>query len=88
MTPVVLIGSASVEAAFDIGRETRRKAERDGYIPPRIPRHGNEPARWIAGEIDEIARARVAGKSREEIRALVQRLVAERATKYAPQVRA
>ena len=51
---------------------------RDGLFPPPV-RVGAKKSAWPEHESDAILRARIAGKSDEEIRALVRRLVAERA---------
>lgn len=46
------------------------------FVPP--VKQGERSAAWIVEEVDELMRARAAGATREEIKALVRRLVSAR----------
>ncbi len=54
---------------------------RDEIIPPPIQLGGNSTA-WITAELDRVDAAREAGRSRDEIKALIHLIVAERRTAY------
>ena len=58
------------------GRATHYARERDGLGPPAI-KVGRMSA-WVAGELDAVNTAIIAGRSDDEIRALVRDLVAQR----------
>lgn len=65
-------------AQFGIAQSTFYEWIARGLMPPGIAL-GWRSVGWPAHELDAIAAARIAGKSEEEIRALVQSLVAARA---------
>ena len=49
----------------------------DGLFPPPV-KIGHQASAWPDDEVDTVNRARIAGKSEEEIRKLVKRLVEAR----------
>ena len=63
---------------FTIGKTTLYAWQASGLITPGIAL-GLRSVAWPAHELDAIAAARIAGKSEDEIRALVRDLVAARA---------
>ncbi len=63
---------------FTIGKTTLYAWQASGLITPGISL-GLRSVAWPQHELDQIAAARIAGKSEEEIRALVCNLVAARA---------
>jgi prophage regulatory protein len=50
-----------------------------GLLPPPVKISGRRASGWPALEIEQIQRARMAGWSDEQIKALVQRIIEERA---------
>lgn len=65
-------------AQFGIAQSTFYDWQSQGLMPPGIAL-GVRSVGWPAHELDAIAAARIAGKSEDEIRALVRGLVAARA---------
>lgn len=65
-------------AQFGIAQSTFYDWQERGLMPPGIAL-GIRSVAWPAHELDAIAAARIAGKSEDEIRALVRDLVAARA---------
>ena len=65
-------------AQFGIAQSTFYDWQERGLMPPGIPL-GVRSVGWPAHELDAIAAARIASKSEDEIRALVQDLIAARA---------
>lgn len=65
-------------AQFGIAQSTFYDWQSSGLMPPGISL-GLRSVAWPAHELDAIAAARIAGKSEDEIRALVRDLVAARA---------
>lgn len=63
---------------FSIGLSTWYEWEDKGLIPPGI-KLGIRSVGYPQHELDQIAAARIAGKSEDEIRAIVRGLVAARA---------
>jgi len=62
---------------FSIGKTTLYAWQAAGLLTPGI-QLGARSVAWPAHELDAIAAARIAGKSEDEIRALVRDLVAAR----------
>lgn len=62
------------------GRSTLHEDVRRGTMPPPI-KVGTRWSAWPSDEVDAIARARIAGFTDDELRALVKDLVAQRKTK-------
>lgn len=75
-----LIRSSSTDADLRTGYKKSARAQkvRDGLLPPPVLLGGRASA-FIAAEIDAVIAARANGASDDEVRALVRRLVAERA---------
>jgi prophage regulatory protein len=61
------------------GRATLHQDVHDGLLTPAIT-IGSRWSAWPSDEIDQIARARIAGWSNDDLRALVKELVARRKT--------
>jgi len=64
-------------AQFGIGNSTLYEWIGRGLMPPGVAL-GLRSVGWPAHELDAVAAARIAGKSEEEIRALVRELIAAR----------
>lgn len=63
------------------GRSTLYQQIADGLFPP--PVHlGKRTSGWISDEIEAVLAARIHGKSEDEIKALVKKLIVERETNY------
>ncbi|MBK8069789.1 MAG: hypothetical protein IPK27_19870 [Rhodanobacteraceae bacterium] len=60
-------------------RERRRQVERLGLYPPRISLPGGYHV-WVRSEVEAWERATIAGASKDELKALVCDLVAERSS--------
>jgi prophage regulatory protein len=75
---VRLIRRKNVCDRLDISDSTSRRAEAAGLLPPPVE-YINSCKGWPEHEIDAIARAIIAGKTQDELRALVVQLVAARA---------
>ncbi|MCC6195163.1 MAG: AlpA family phage regulatory protein [Burkholderiales bacterium] len=67
------------------GRSTLYNKIRDSLFVPPVP-IGARAVAWPSSEIDTIIAARIAGRSDDEIKALVQRLVAARKHAYQAEV--
>ncbi len=65
-------------AQFGIAQSTFYDWQERGLMPPGIAL-GIRSVGWPENELNAIAAARIAGKSEDEIRALVQVLIAQRA---------
>lgn len=60
------------------GRSAHYSDVQRGLLPPPV-KIGPRASAWIDTEIDAVVRARAAGQSDDQIKALVRKLVAERA---------
>ena len=69
-------------ARFDLSRSTWYAQVADGLLPPPV-RVSTRAVAWLDHELDAVAAARAANHSNDEIRALVQSLVAARSRKSA-----
>jgi prophage regulatory protein len=67
-----------VERRTGQGRSSIYAAIADGLFPPPV-KIGARAVGWISHEVDAINAARAAGKTQDEIKDLVKRLVADRA---------
>lgn len=61
----------------DVGYSTLYSWVANGLLPPQV-KIGPRASAWPGSEIEAVAQARISGKSNEEIRSLVQRLVSAR----------
>jgi prophage regulatory protein len=77
MPPLKLLRRPQLRERTGEGKSTSDNRIRDGLLTPAI-RLGPRLAAWPEHEIDAIVAARIAGKTDDEIRALVQDLVRER----------
>lgn len=77
---ISFVRSSSVEAERLTGLKKSARAEKisEGLLPPTISLGGRARA-FLEHELNEVARARVAGKGDDEIRKIVEQLVARRA---------
>lgn len=78
MQPLSLKRAKQGCAQFSVGLSTWYDWLGRGLLPPGIAL-GLRSVAWPAHELDAIAAARIAGKSDDEIRALVRDLIAARA---------
>ena len=62
---------------FGIGKTTLHSRIQEGLLPPPIPL-GARSVGWLSSELDQVLAFMVAGKSHEDIRALVAHLVDQR----------
>ena len=77
MDAFALIDMAAVSELIGKRRSSNFTDIEKGLLPPGVDA-GPNSRRWPYGEIREIVRARIAGKSDDEIRVLVKRLIAAR----------
>lgn len=68
-----------LDSRLPFGREWRRQLELKHLFPPKV-RLGGRLTAYVADEIFSWERARIAGATDDQVKALVQRLVAARAT--------
>jgi len=78
LTPRTILRRKQVEAATGSGRSMIYLRMSQGLFPKSVSL-GAHSVGWPAHEVDAINAARIAGKSDDEIRALVQRLHSARA---------
>ncbi len=69
-----------VQARTGFSRSGLYKAITEGAFPSQIPL-GARSVGWVEAEIDAVLTARVAGRSNDEIKALVQTIQAKRSEK-------
>jgi prophage regulatory protein len=74
---ITLRRAKDARAQFGIAQSTFYEWQASGLMPPGISL-GARSVAWPQHELDQIASARIAGKSEDEIRALVRDLVAAR----------
>jgi prophage regulatory protein len=67
-----------VQDRLGIAKTTLQNQMNEGLMTPPVSTGGARGVAWPEHEIDEVVRARIAGKSNEEIKALVTELVAQR----------
>lgn len=77
-TRFTLKRAKDARAQFGVAQSTFYDWQASGLMPPGI-QLGARSVAWPQCELDQIAAARIAGKSEDEIRALVRDLVAARA---------
>jgi prophage regulatory protein len=77
MQNVSMLRPEAVQARRGCQKTQLYKDINDGLLPPPIKR-GRRFTFWPHYEIDAIAQAEIAGKSKEEIRGLVKKLVEQR----------
>lgn len=82
MNEFIIKRARDARAQFGIASSTFYDWQERGLMSPGISL-GARSVGWPAHELDAIAAARIAGKSEDEIRALVSELVAAR-SRYAP----
>src|SRR5262249_38040620 len=75
--PITFLRLPKLQDRFPLGRETLYLRIRCGTLPPPI-RIGARASAWIASEIEAVAAAVAAGQSNDQLRELVERLVASR----------
>jgi prophage regulatory protein len=71
----------SVKARVGLGRESVYHGVRQGTFPPPV-KIGARASAWLEHEVEALNRARLAGRSDDEIRELVAQLVAAREECY------
>lgn len=76
---IILDRRPAVEAALGKKRSALYADVESGLLPPPVP-IGARAVAWPRHEIQSIVAARIAGKSIDEIRELVRKLVADRTT--------
>lgn len=76
----VLINIATVAALWSSSASSVRRAVADCTMPPPIVL-SPKCTRWVASEVEAVLAARIAGKTPDEIRALVRQLVADRSAR-------
>lgn len=76
MTYTQLIRLSEVETRYGAKRTTIEKHIAEGTFVPAIKLGKN--TRWPADEVEAVVRARIAGRSDPELRALVRKLIADR----------
>ena len=79
MHDLTLLRRRDVSARTGEPRSTLYDRIASGEMVPPV-RLGAQSSAWPKYEVDTIVAARIAGRSRDEIRALVRQLVADRAT--------
>lgn len=77
MTTIQILRLPTVVERGGTAKSTLYREIKNGLFPPPV-RIGERASGWPASEVDAILSARISGKSSDEIRALVQRLVAAR----------
>lgn len=84
-TTIHFVRSSSTEADRQTGFKKSARAEKiaEGLLPPTVSLGGRARA-FIGHELGAIAQARVAGKCDDEIKQLVQQLIARRADPREP----
>ncbi|MDA8129662.1 MAG: AlpA family phage regulatory protein [Betaproteobacteria bacterium] len=82
-TGITIKRAKDARAQFGIGNSTFYEWQEKGLMTPGVPL-GARAVGWPAHELDAIAAARIAGKSEDEIRALVLDQIAARADAATP----
>jgi prophage regulatory protein len=77
LQPITFLRLPLVRARTGLGRESVYHRVRNGTLPPPL-KIGAHASAWLEHEIEAINAARMAGKSDDEIRAIVAQLVAAR----------
>lgn len=72
-TPTALLRRPSVQARTGLARTTIYRRIKQGTFPPPVDLGGGVVG-WPAEEVEAINKARIAGKSDDDIRALVAKL--------------
>jgi prophage regulatory protein len=81
-TKLTILRRPAVEAETGEGRSTLYERMAQGLFPRPIKIVGSRSVGWPAGEVRAINAARIAGVSEDEMRSLVDRLVAARKTAH------
>lgn len=71
------IDSREIDSRGPYQRERRRQLEVAGLYPPRIRLSARRNA-WLLAEVQEWERARAAGRSDQQLRELIQRMIEAR----------
>ena len=68
---------ADVLSQFSISNTTLHERINEGLLPPSVST-GARSVAWVQQELDSVLKAMIAGKSKEEIKALIVHLVEQR----------
>ena len=74
---ITLIRIGDIRRQTGLGRQTIYRQAKAGLLPTWI-KIGTRASAWLKNEIDAVIKARAEGKSNDEIRDLVSKLMAER----------
>ncbi len=74
---IKILRRPEVLARLGIGNTLLHNKIHDGLMPPPLPL-GGRAVGWLEHELDQVLAFMVAGKGKEELRALVAHLVAQR----------